>query len=475
MQPAFVHHDFMTATTPNPFNLPELRALFARYVSLSDATACARVCKDWSVDFIPLIWHTIDLAKHGGAGGDPQAVARHGHHIRIIRSIWELNQVLVFRDPSVCQLTHIEMTIETGTLLQAHCLDLIRLNKSTLVEFSLQGRDPFFPNLVFPVDVFSPTANAITTTAASSLTRLNIAAVVMTRDSFSLMLRYCTSLATLKIQSVIIHSVPVPDIYQHLQLKNLTATVDQVFVPDPDSSNSPSLLVHFPNLEQWTTWVQTDRYHVSPQAMKAELALHCPLLTEVTPIDTCHDMMDLLRNGFERLTAVSIWYEDWSPEIVNAILTHRGTLQRVLSYVPGTDYESSRGPAVIYKEGVVSSIQSLLLQCHQLSYFSFPMLSMDINELEKCKDVCGSLEVFQARIQGLDTREKTMHAVCLWSRFRRMELRPTGDPNSNATATDDAWTTDPTDDTSIEVRVARFLLKFEKLHTVSLGWRIWKL
>ncbi|KAF8949043.1 hypothetical protein BGZ52_006223, partial [Haplosporangium bisporale] len=55
-------------TTPsiknNPLHIPEIRTRLSRFVSVADAISCVRVSKDWSKDFVSLVWYAIDFKTH---------------------------------------------------------------------------------------------------------------------------------------------------------------------------------------------------------------------------------------------------------------------------------------------------------------------------------------------------------------------------------------------------------------------------
>ncbi|KAF8926042.1 hypothetical protein BGZ47_002935 [Haplosporangium gracile] len=82
----------------NPLQIPEIRARISRLVSLKDAISCVRVSKAWSKDFASPIWCAVDFDIHDTFKDlDSDIVAKHGHHIRTIKSLKtqpELNAVL---------------------------------------------------------------------------------------------------------------------------------------------------------------------------------------------------------------------------------------------------------------------------------------------------------------------------------------------------------------------------------------------
>jgi len=87
-------------------DLPEVRGLIGRYLSLHDLTSCVRVCKDWRASFIPFIYHTFQCTENFNErySSDPshfpsartlEKYSRHIVALSVTPSAWFLNILMV--------------------------------------------------------------------------------------------------------------------------------------------------------------------------------------------------------------------------------------------------------------------------------------------------------------------------------------------------------------------------------------------
>ncbi|KAF9922117.1 hypothetical protein FBU30_007806 [Linnemannia zychae] len=151
------------------------------------------------------------------------------------------------------------------------------------------------------------------------------------------------------------------------------------------------------------------------------------------------------------------------------------------------DHAAIRGMAnapFTYK-GRGAILQQIPMACSRLEKLSFHAHEVDMYDIEGGDWICKDLEILQIRVKGLDTKEKIAKAVELWrfgtrERWRRQVKESKTAEMIEADAKEqEEWKEDERKDevskvqgsidTSIEARVARHLLKFEKLQVVYLG------
>ena len=271
------------------------------------------------------------------------------------------------------------------------------------------------------------------------------------------------------------------------------------------------------------TLAATDR--ILPTVREA-VATHCPQLTSLY-LD-CEGPMGtrILTSGFEDLTEIRIHHTDMSSEMITAILAHQRTLRIIATFIPEANIFHSNEPLPFNNSSQQLPQQQQDQQpntdwmwmiiprcCTTLLKIEWPMYEMDMDEAEKTPWVCKWLGVLRIRIRGLDTKAKIERAIQLWLEARsHKRKRKWTDTGSSDDKSDDDGEEDrkswkkvkgdggetlqqgngqesPTDsismdgeypeddglssiadnDTSIEARVARHLLKLECLYTVWLG------
>ncbi|KAF9356264.1 hypothetical protein BGX26_005486 [Mortierella sp. AD094] len=447
----------------NPLDLTWIRTRISQYVTLKDALACAVVCRDWTDDFNRHIWHTIDFDVHKEfANLDKATILKHGHRIRIIKNAKEIAQIDVIQHASICRLRSLSMTTGATSCTQSQCYEILRRNNTSLtyIDLFLLGPLGNEPGLVFSVDTISPSSS---TDAMSKLTALKLKGLTLTRDAFSSLLRMCPLLKSLDIRYTVLSLAGTTEIYQHPAVTSLASPIKQAFKPDPEFPDSPSLFTHFPNLEEWKTWItHTSHPEVSMQTIKAETTRCCPLLKSIYTELISTQTVELLIKGFEKLKGVCVLHKHISTEMIMAILAHHETLEFIMTYTSfHRFYEYDGIPPVeshFQENGWV--VQTMLRLCPRLTAFQFPLHEMDIDEIEEANWSCDNLEQLHIRIRGLDTNDMINRTFQLWVDWRnRKKSLPSFEPVLS----------NDSDKISLEARVARHLLKFEKLNAVWLG------
>ncbi|KAG0371196.1 hypothetical protein BGZ54_008936, partial [Gamsiella multidivaricata] len=268
------------------------------------------------------------------------------------------------------------------------------------------------------------------------------------------------------------------DTFQHTGVTTLVAPISQVFKPDPESnSSSPgsSLLVHFPNLAYWHVYNRVTTLIVPIERIKAEVRMCCPKVTQIdTWITPSPVLYDLVANVFRKLTIVRFAYKELSTDIITALLFHNATLFNISTFWNTQKYQTerddfpreddhfqSRGRALQLLPRCCSNLQTLALERHE----------MEMDHVEESEWACKQLQQLRVRIRGLDTKEKVNRALELWREGMEKDETDLMDEEGKEVVDGSNESHVKKEDTSIEARVAKHLLKFDELKEVWLGTR----
>ncbi|KAG0314672.1 hypothetical protein BGZ99_007933 [Dissophora globulifera] len=182
---------------------------------------------------------------------------------------------------------------------------------------------------------------------------------------------------------------------------------------------TPSLLVHFPNLQRWGTGSKLPLSEFPTQAVKNCVSKWCPKLSEIETISTpsillCH----LLVNVFTGLTTFVFEYDDISSDMIMAVLRYPTSWTTIATYTPRDGFYEDFAEDGVYDDPdhFQSSgwmIQSLLRICYKLKIFNVQQHVMDLDDIEREPWVCTDLEDIAFRIRGLDTRDKIERAILI--------------------------------------------------------------
>ncbi|KAF8925859.1 hypothetical protein EDD21DRAFT_406498 [Dissophora ornata] len=453
----------------NPLSLPELRARISRFVTLEDAIVCAQVCKDWSNDFISVVWHTIDFEIHGNLKSlGPQVLRKYSHHIRVVKNLESNPHLEAILWSRATRITSLQMVMKPTSRYQAQCYDVIRQNRANLTYLHLSTlSNSSDKELFFSIDVLSPSA---TMKETSKLTLLKIQNLRLTRDAFSSLLQACPLLVTLDIRGTTFSTAWIDGEYQHTGVTCLIAPIKQVFMVDSKTTRDLSLLVHFPNLAIWKLWTEssTPDLEVPPEEIKDEVTKYCPALKTICTETSSAITTQLLIHGFEGLTKLCVTMQQLTPDVILAILTYRETLEHVLTYdlFQGFYEQEDVHEVEDHLQGHSWMMQILPQICYRLKTMMFPWHEINISEVEKTSWNCKDLTVLHIRIADLNTKEKISRTIQLWKEGRQSRegnlVQVRGSDSGNFP-----------DDSSLEARVARLLLTFERLSIVWLGTRVY--
>ncbi|KAK3848161.1 MAG: hypothetical protein J3R72DRAFT_416217 [Linnemannia gamsii] len=289
---------------------------------------------------------------------------------------------------------------------------------------------------------------------------------------------------------VAIFSGPSINTFQHKGVVTLLAPIKQVFKPDPDSDLSSlgfSLLVHFPNLTEWTCYNLPTFLFVPAERIKTEVSRCCPRLTMINTWESPPPIIhSLVANAFYGLKNVTFQYGQISMDVIVALLYHRATLLQVFAFWGNQSSYTERDGLSLEGDHFQQSgraVQLLPRCCPHLKFFEFESHEMDMDIVEEEKWACRGLRQLRVRIRGLDTKEKIAWTLNLWKEGRQKKDNITAQEKEESLWQKESKEEDEEDttlsgshkneakDTSIEARVARHLLAFEKLEAVWLGTR----
>ncbi|KAF9939229.1 hypothetical protein BGZ65_011204 [Modicella reniformis] len=437
-----------------------------------------RVCKSWSDDFLSAIWHTIDKSSHYGLTKlEAPVIAKHGHRIRVLNDLSGDAVIDKLQDASVSKLKRLTIVMLKTTQYMTHSHNIINRNINTLTSLNLSMPLPVDREMYFTVDCLSPLAH---TGATSSLANLKIQGLCMTRNDFSRLLNICQALERIDIQGTCLQSVVFTDKYQHPRLTHLTASIEQVFCADPDV-NEPSILFHFPNLTHWETCQSASSFEIDFNRCSMEISQYCPHLTALyngTGIER-FPFSKILVHGLRDLTEIGVQPEQLSPEVIMSMLMHKNSLTTVRT--PSSNDHLFQSNSVKQVEDHLGNsswaLQFIPSDCLQLQEFSLPFHEMNMDDVDRFPWMCHDLQVLHVRIKNLDTMDKINKALQMWVDGKKAKRenniinknteQPTRDINPFSVGY-------PQQQASIEIRVLRHLLRFEKLRAVWLGTKIWQ-
>ncbi|KAF9189321.1 hypothetical protein BGZ50_000844 [Haplosporangium sp. Z 11] len=498
-----------TMTRASPFSLSSssssaytsldfsrIRSRIAQYLSFKDCLSCALVCKDWHNDFVAPLWHTLNFETQAAFTQLPPAViAKHGHLFIQIRNPSTIEHIQSLQHASIRSLKVLHITLlQDNPIFNALCYDLVRRNNTSLIDLHLTAPGVAVAerraSSVFYVPVndlmlYTPSLQ-VYNSPTSSLRKLSLDNICLSREAFSAMLQASPELEVLALDQVIIFAHGHINLFKHGNIRHIRATLAQVWAPDA-SQRSPSLLVHFPRLQSW-------------QMLPAP-AEEAPAPTEETPAPAEETVdFDTTDSGSVSKLLSGIFYNLWSikfcePEetlqmnVLTSILVHNDTL-RSLVITPAIQADKEKEPA--YQQQ--ANDRAILLVpriCRKLQVLSFESVVMDMDLIEDHEWACKDLRELRLKIKGLESPAEIdgclEQFVALRGALRRRGGRHTKGPPQvsllktpflssapNVRVLDGGSRAKDEDELgreskSISERVLRHLLSFKKLTTVWLG------
>jgi len=476
-----------TKRTKNAFDLPELRHRLSLFVTLKDAISCTLVSKAWRNDFMSAIWFKVDFdTQHQFAELSSDVIAKHGHLIRIIMNAKLLPQIAVLNHPSIHSLRELEIEVASSSAQFTVAYRIISQHRPFLEELSLfaakvpssksQSSVHLVPlhSLISPQDSSQP--------ALPKLKVLKFTNLRMTHEDLVSILQAAPRLTALRLPYTDVIEISNASSYQHTGVTLFSSQLKDIFRPD---LTAPSLLAHFPGLTALRTWNYDSDTNIPPTRIKEILSRYCPLLTRFHLADNTGAIIpSFCTNVCDTVTEVIFRQRHTSEELVNAILQHQAHIVSVMAFTQrDVDYEKEQVAPVSdqpNQEEFCRYVQQIPRNCTKLDTLLYDFHEMEMDDIEKVEWVCKDLKHLQIRVKGLDTKDKILRTIALWRAgcWRRWQDKAQSNAEDPPAADADAAVKDVDEqddplDFSLEARVARHLLKFEKLWWVWLGYQTW--
>ncbi|KAF9930117.1 hypothetical protein FBU30_000867 [Linnemannia zychae] len=476
-------------TIANPFHLPELRLKLSRLVDVSDAPSCALACKAWTLDFFPLIWHSVNFMEQPKFTSlSPDIISKHGHRIRTVQWLANDTHISLLDNIAVNGLEELKIySTATSITDYSRLSEIVQRNSS-----SLQSCVVFLDNVSSIHNTFAlcqvlvPSRVSMSDSLPSMtsiLTELCFKRSVLEQDDLMTVLQTCPRLKKLHLGVVSLFGRMTNIDFKHTSLKKLEGAVECIFPPD-----NPSLLTYFPNLEFLKTWTDQPQTEIPTDRIKSDIAEYCSCLTEYGLKSYNDFMIHFCAQIIQNPTMICIDFDSIattprvSAQIVDAVLQHRASLKKVMVYdIYGESSYETEDLMNITRVFNVSThhLQWIPRTCSRLEKLDFHLHEVNMDDIEADEWVCKDLKKLATRIQGLDTKEKIKRAIDLWRNGVREQWRKQAkEENKNLREKheeDKEVKKEESLDTSIEARVARHLLKLEKLEEVWLGGQTCKL
>ncbi|KAF9090878.1 hypothetical protein BGX29_011256 [Mortierella sp. GBA35] len=447
------------ALPEHPLELPEIRSRIANYLDRLDCVSCMSVSRDWFPDFVGPVWHTIDFVKDTKFTGiDPVFLDKYGHLIRQVLNVTSMENLNALQHAKVDSIKSINALYADEGRYQGKLADLVRRCQGRIksIEIRCDPPKPDTPEMqqnqankcMQPDAMFSTFSSSSEPGSAldhhrSRLRTLQLTHISLTRESFSSLLRYTSSLDELDLHQVMVldHSPFIP-LYTGSQLRYLTASFSQVWMPDQQEPAAPSLLAHFPLLERWNlTSLTRPSNWTDHTASRLYFSRHCPLLKTIRfgNDSSTDDISALLLNCFKLLTSCTFFSKNLDILTYAACIDHLQTITSITIIGDELPQEASR-----------KWIYHIPKLCLHLEVFSIEQLAMDVETVEEHPWSCKNLKELRVRFKGLEDSQSI--DACLATACSR---RRSGSSETKLNA--------------ISERVIQHLLQFQQLKTVSLG------
>ncbi|KAF9083318.1 hypothetical protein BGX23_011583 [Mortierella sp. AD031] len=122
-----------TATTKNPFDIPELRHRLSLFVTVKNALSCARVSKSWVYDFVAAVWFTVHFDVHPRfVDLASEIITKHCHFIRIVKNVKSLLHVRSIANTGVNRLRELRMNTAASAMQHVYGHEIVSRNSARL-------------------------------------------------------------------------------------------------------------------------------------------------------------------------------------------------------------------------------------------------------------------------------------------------------------------------------------------------------
>ncbi|KAF9922115.1 hypothetical protein FBU30_007804 [Linnemannia zychae] len=474
----------------NPLDLPELRQKVCQYITIKDAFSCIIVCKAWTADFIPIIWHLVDLVEQPNfVNLSPDIISKYGCHIKIIDTINNIEGASLINNPAINNLKELAVHTNDSIEYNTHLYEIVHRNVHGLRQFYI---DYFYDHTGRSSLVKSPmfvpnTSQGIT----KNLTNLIIKCATVTLSDLVTTLMACPMLESLAFSTLWLEEITdVP--FKHTNVKRLHIYLNCLLFQG--KQEGPSLLSYFPNLTFLNIRFFGGYSYLPIAQLKTAIAENCPKLTEVDLKGEDGFVVDLCTHVFKNLTLIH-FSENISIQIMDSILLHQNTLKDLSIFEDEGNFQSTTddidGIDIVpcFIQEFAHILQRIPRSCPKLESLSLHLWEMEMDDIEGGEWICKDLRKLQIRVKGLDTKKKIRRVIEMWRSGSRERWRKEAIESKKTMAIEKDCTKEEKQgvkkdegsnehediDTSIEARVARHLLKFEKLKTVWLGCQTWTL
>ncbi|KAG0064104.1 hypothetical protein BGZ89_009368 [Linnemannia elongata] len=502
--------------TGGPFDIPELRHQLSRFVSVKTAWSCVRVSKAWATTFIPVIWYEVDFAIHPRfAALSPPTIGKHGHLIRIVKNATSFTHVVVLANIRVDQLTSLHVETTASVLHHEYAYEIVSRNSASLQDIHLYAatvpankRNSLAHFVSVPALIPFSAASLEVTESSSVLRSLTLSNLCLTGSGFMSILLASPLLSELRLLGTDVVGIPNWS-FRHAGVKVFVSWLKNIIRSEAESSvDGASLLAYFPALKVLHVNDQEGRSTaLSANKIKRDLARYCPKLSVFHLQDNTGAIIPkFCYNAPSNLTEIAYLYEHTSPEVLTSILLHQHSLTSVSVFCSDDIFTASRHEVIPVSDHFEASgrlLQLIPRGCPQLEVLSLHLHEMDMDEVERGEWACKSLKTLRVRIKGLDTKRAISKTLSQWYAGLVTTSKASWSAATTTTTTTNSIGTEGSQDvdehcgtaegggsksdgssdgggleflhTSIEGRVARHLLKFEKLETVWLGYKTWSL
>ncbi|KAF8944352.1 hypothetical protein BGZ47_004358 [Haplosporangium gracile] len=435
----------VSSNNQNAFELPELIHRLSRFVKVSDAISGALVSKAWTNHFVSAIWFKIDFNIHlQFASLSPDVVAKHGHHIRIITNAKTLPQVSILANAGVNNLRNLQIETAASAIQYVHAYEIVFRNNRSLKNLHLTAIPTANKQLstayYVSVPALIPSLGSLPPTL-SKLRNLKIESMCLTHDGLVFILQGCPELSELRLPFTDAVGTPI-QFFQHANVKVFGSTLKSIF---PAALTGPSVI--------------------------EDVTLLCPHLTAYyLEDDTGAIVLNFLTDIVNNVSEIMYRYDNISSEIITTILLHQSTLKIVKHFNLEQEFDFEKEEIALVSDDFQVSgryMQLIPRCCPDLKELRLSSHEMDMDVVEQGKWACQDLKTLRIRVKGLDTKDKVLKVIALWRKgcWRRWQAKA-GRPIAEEEEQEKT-------DLSIEARVARHLLKFDKLWWVWLGYQTW--
>lgn len=424
-----------------------------------------------------VIWFKVDFNAHPRfADLSPTIVAKNGHLLRVVKYANSLPRVTVLANSSICELKDLHIDPTASVLQHVRSYEIVHRNNTSLQDLHLSAasftsnREDSLTHYV-STPALAPSLGK-TLPCPSRLKSLKIESMCLTHDGLAAILQGCPKLSELKLPHTDIVGTPTQS-FQHIGVTLFCASLRSIFVVAPGGR---SLLYYFPGLKCLSVYNFEPSFTVSSARIKEDTTRYCPSLTGYRLEDTTGAIVpEFLTNIANNVSEVVFIHGHLSLETITAILLHQSTLKIVWHFYVHRDLELEKAdipPVSTHFEGSARYLQLIPRCCSQLEVLDLHFHEMDMDVVEQGRWVCKDIRTLRIRIKGLDTKEKIIKAIALWRKgcWRRWQEKAgtTVVEEEKEEGKEQGKT-----DLSIEARVARHLLQFEKLQRVWLGYQSW--